>query len=218
MKINIKAPIVPNDHKKVYDHYGLDAVCPADVISALEHANGEYVEVHINSGGGNVFSGDEIYTALLSYPGDVEIRIVGLAGSAASIIAMARRCIISPVGQIMIHNVSSYADGDYRDMHHTGDVLDNASDALANAYMAKSGKSREEIRAMMDKETWLTAPQALEMGLVDGIMETSLVAGMVDGMLPDAVVKKTLAQLQAGKAAALDTARNAYENLMKKEF
>ncbi len=218
MKINIKGPIVPNEHKQVYDFFGLDAVCPADITSALEKANGEFVEVHINSPGGDVWSGDEIYTALLSYPGDAEIRIVGLAGSAASVVAMARRCIISPVGQIMIHNVSSYASGDYRDMHKTGDVLDNASDALANAYMAKCGKSREEIRAMMDKETWLTAPQALEIGLVDGIMETSLVAGMVDGMLPDAVVKKTLAQLQAGKAAALETAKTAYENLMKKEF
>ena len=218
MKINVKGPIIPNAYKPAYDFFGIEAVCPADVIKALETANGEFVEVYINSGGGSVWAGDEMYTALLEYPGGVEERIVGLAGSAASIVAMARRCIISPVGQIMIHNVSSSADGDYRAMHHTGDMLDNATDALANAYMKKCGKTRAEIRAMMDKETWLTAPQALEMGLVDGIMEANLVAGIVDGMLPDAVVKRTLAQLQAGKTAALETARNAYDILTKKEI
>lgn len=218
MKINVKGTIIPNDYKPVYDFYGLEYVCPADVAKALETANGEFVEVHINSPGGYVFAGDEIYTALLEYSGDVEEKIVGLAGSAASIVAMARRCIMSPVAQLMIHNVASTADGDYRTMHHAGNMLDNANDALANAYMAKSKKSRAEIRAMMDKETWLTAEKALDMGLIDGIMETSLVAGLSGGMLPDAVVKKTLAQLQANKTAELEAAKHAYESFMKKEI
>ena len=218
MKIDVKGPVVPNAHKPVYDYYGIQCVCPADVQASLDAANGEPVVVYINSGGGDVFAGAEIYTALMDYPGDVELQIVGLAASAASVIAMARRCVISPVGQIMVHNVSSAAEGDYRAMHHTGDVLDNANDALANAYMRKSGLPREKIRQMMDEETWLTAPAALKAGLVDEIMGDRLVAAVETQTLPYPVIKKTLAQLQTEKAAALETARNNYKNLLEKEL
>ena len=143
--------------------------------------------------------------------------LIIFAASAASIIAMAGHSAISPVGQLMIHNVASTAEGDYRAMHHAGDVLETANDSLANAYMRKSGKTRDEIRAMMDAETWITAQRAVELGLVDEIMGGDLVAGLGAELLPDSVIQKTLAMFRADKSAELAQAETDYQNLLKKE-
>lgn len=194
-KINIKGPIVSNSDAWIYEWFGIEATSPQKVNDALEKANGEDIEVEINSGGGSVFAGSEIYTALKSYPGNVTVKIVGLAASAASVIAMAgNKVMMSPTAQIMIHNVSSRAEGDYRDMEHTADVLKNADNTIANAYRIKTGKTQEELLALMDKETWMTADKAKELGFVDEIMfenESQLVASTdYSGMLPPEVINK----------------------------
>jgi len=194
-KINIKGPIVGNSEVWIYEWFGIEATSPQKVNDALEKANGEDIEVEINSGGGSVFAGSEIYTALKSYPGNVTVKIVGLAVSAASVIAMAgNKVMMSPTAQIMIHNVSSRAEGDYRDMEHTADVLKNADNTIANAYRIKTGKTQEELLALMDKETWMTADKAKELGFVDEIMfenDSQLVASTdYSGMLPPEVINK----------------------------
>lgn len=152
MRVNVKGVIIPQDYKRVYDWFDMESTTPKDVADALAAANGQPIEVYINSGGGYVHAGTDIYTTLCEYPGEVNIKII-YAASAASVIAMAGHSMISPVGQMMIHNVYSSADGDYRALHRAGDRLDIACDALANAYMRKTGKTRDEIRAMMDAET-----------------------------------------------------------------
>ena len=152
---------------------------------------------------------------MCEYPGEVNIKII-YAASAASVIAMAGHSMISPVGQMMIHNVYSSADGDYRALHRAGDRLDIACDALANAYMRKTGKTRDEIRAMMDAETWVDARRAVELGLVDEVMGGDLVAADMPGLLPESVVQKTLAMFRDQNAAALAQAKTDYENLIKK--
>ncbi|MGE9790466.1 head maturation protease, ClpP-related [Enterococcus faecalis] len=169
VKIKINGPIISNDDKWFYDWLDMDATCPKDVLDLLPVEN-ESVEVTINSYGGLVDMGNEIYTALRSYEGDVKVNIV-MAGSAASIIAMAGNTVaISPVGQIMIHNVAMGAGGDYHVMDKASEILQKANSSLANAYVAKTGKTKEEILALMDKETWLTAEEAIENGFVDEIM------------------------------------------------
>lgn len=116
-------------------------------------------------------AGQEIYS-LLHGRQDVEIHIQSLAGSAASVIAMANTCKMSPVATIMIHNVSmSRASGDYHDMQKNAEILKTMNSALAEAYVAKTGKTKDEILKMMDKETWITASQALEMGFIDEVEE-----------------------------------------------
>lgn len=193
-KINIKGVIVPNDDKRVYEYFEMDATSPADVISAIEAANGEPIEVEINSPGGDVFSGSEIYTALMGYAGGVTTKVVGVAASAASIIAMAGNpAMVSPTAEIMIHNVSMYAGGDYRDHEHAAEMLRDYNDTIANAYMLKSGMEKEKILELMNRETWLTPQQALEMGLVDEIMFNSTparFAASIGGMLPQEVITK----------------------------
>ncbi|WP_341877600.1 head maturation protease, ClpP-related [Defluviitalea saccharophila] len=169
-KINIKGDIVSNSDKWIYDWLEIEATSPLDVIKALNEANGQDIEVDINSGGGDIFAGSEIYTALRSYKGNVQINIVGIAASAASVIAMAGKSRITPTGLFMIHNVSSRARGDYRSMEHQAEVLKIANQSIANAYKEKTGLSDVELFKLMDKETWMSAEEAVKNKFVDEVM------------------------------------------------
>lgn len=192
MRIDVKGVIVGNDDKMVYDYFNLESTCPKDVITAMERAKGQSVEVFVNSGGGDIFAGSEIYTELKAYQGEVKIHVVGLAASAASVIAMAGKSDISPTAMLMVHNVSAYTGGDYHDMEKASEVLQEANKAMAAAYIAKTDMSEKDALAMMDKETWLTAQQAVEKGLIDSVMfeSTQLIASYDSGMLPKAVINK----------------------------
>lgn len=173
-KIDIKGDIVQSGDKWIYNWLGIEATSPQDVNKALADANGQDIEVDINSGGGDIFAGSEIYTALRNYKGNAEIKIVGLCASAASVIAMARHSSITPTGLFMIHNVSSRAHGDYRDMEHQAEVLKTANQSIANAYKEKTGLTDAELLKLMDKETWMSAEEAVKNKFVDEVMfETS---------------------------------------------
>ncbi len=169
-KINIKGVIIPNSYKWFYDWFEEDSTCPNDVEKVLNEANGEDIECYVNSPGGIIDVGSEIYTMLRSYKGDVKIYIVGEACSAASVIAMARYSEMSPTALMMVHCVSTGARGNHSDMEHVAEVLRTADEALATSYMAKTGMSKKEVLSMMEEETWLTAEQAKEKGLIDAIM------------------------------------------------
>ncbi|HFI0902319.1 TPA: head maturation protease, ClpP-related [Streptococcus suis] len=166
--VQIKGPIIPNNHKDFYDEWNMESTAPKDIVLP---DNGEDIEIHINSGGGSVFAGSEIFTALKSYSGKKVVKVVGLAASAASVIAMAGDVIeMSPTAQMMIHNVSSWASGDSEVMHHEASVLEGMNQSIANAYIAKTGKSMDELLAMMRKTTWFTAQSAIEAGFADKVM------------------------------------------------
>lgn len=169
-KINIKGAIVSSEDKWIYDWYGIESVSPKDVDKGLQDANGQDIEVDINSGGGDIFAGSEIYTALRSYKGNILINIVGLAASAASVISMAGKSRITPTGMYMIHNVSSSASGDYKDMEHSAEVLKIANQSIANAYKEKTGLTDKELLELMDKETWMSAEDAVKNRFVDDVM------------------------------------------------
>lgn len=172
MEIEIRGDIISNDDKWFYDWLKWDGTCPNDIKKALDSKSpSEKLTVIINSGGGLVTAGSEIYSMLIGR-NDVEIVIQSMAGSAASVIAMANYCKITPIGLIMIHNVSvSGINGDYHEMEKSAEMLKNINSALAQSYVKKTGKTEAEILEMMDKETWLTANQALELGFVDEILE-----------------------------------------------
>ena len=170
IQIDIRGVIVPDSDQWVYDWLEISATSPGVVRNALASANGQEVVVNINSNGGDVWAGQEMYTALRNYPGKVTIRIQSIAFSAAAVVAMARESEMSPVAQLMIHNVSSRATGDHRDMEHAAEVLRNSNQAIASAFVAKTGKSEQEILDLMDRETWLTAEQAVQEGFVDRVM------------------------------------------------
>lgn len=176
--------MIPNDYKWYYNWFGEDSTCPADVQKVLDiFQDGDEIEVYINSPGGVIDVGSEIYTLLRSKKDNVKIFITGEACSAASIAAMAAYCEMSPTALMMVHCVSSGAQGNHNDMEHMAEVLRTADRALCTAYTAKTGMTEAEALEMMEHETWLTAEQAKERGLVDGIMfeesqpELPLVAG-----------------------------------------
>lgn len=200
MILKINGDIVGNDWKKVYDWFHLECTCPADVREALATMpEGDRLQVKINSGGGDVLAGQEIYSVLRERD-DVDIEVESLAASAASVIAMAGPSTISPIGMIMIHNVSTYgAAGDKHDMKKEAEVLGTFDEALANAYVYKTGKERDEILKMMDKETWLTADRAVELGFIDHIAQGAArqVTNAVGGLK---VTDAMLAQFKAHKA------------------
>lgn len=170
--VEVTGEIVPNDYGWIYDWFGIDNTTPnkiKDAINALE--DGEELEVRINSYGGDVASGQEIYS-LLQTVQNCTAKIMGMAASAAGFLAMgARRVEISTVGTIMVHNVSTYGvSGDYHEMDKTSEMLQRLNAAIAGAFVAKSGRPEEEILEMMDRETWLTANQAVSMGICDAII------------------------------------------------
>ena len=195
-KVRIAGVIISNDQKWIYDWFEMDSFCPNDLRKAITDEY-ETIEVEINSGGGSVFAGSEIYTALKNHKGQVNVSIVGLAASAASVIATAGKTVkMSPTAQFMVHNVSAQGEGDYRDMQHMADILKTANETIASSYILKTGKSKDEILAMMDKETWLTAEKAKEYGFIDEVMFTNddskfqLVANFMPNIIPTNVIEK----------------------------
>lgn len=201
MRIDVKGTIISDDIAWIYDLFGESYTSPAKIHEALNEANGEDVDIDINSYGGDVFAGSEIYSAIRAYQGSVKIHVVGLAASAASVIACAAKSDISPTAQIMVHNVSTFAAGDHNEMDKTSRMLKQANRAIAAAYVDKSGMSESDALQMMDVETWLTAEDAVGYGLIDeisqshnagtagGTTDLNLVASAY-GMLPASVINK----------------------------
>ena len=204
MRIDVRGTIIPNDDQWIYDWFEIEATSPKIVNDAIANANGDRLDVYINSGGGDVFSGSEIYSALREYSGTVKIHVVGIAASAASVIACAAECEMSPTAQIMVHNVSSCTNGDYHDMDKMSEILQKANETIAAAYVAKSGMSKQEALDMMDRETWLSAEDALKLGLVDeisGSKNVQLVAG-IENIIPRSVIDKMNAERAREKSSA----------------
>lgn len=205
MEIDVRGDIISNDDKWIYNFLDWESTAPADIRRALESKPAEEkLTLLINSGGGDVFAGQEIYSMLYGRK-DVEIKIQSLAGSAASVIAMSAPSEISPVAMIMIHNVSMHgASGDYHDMQKNAEILRQMNSALSKAYVSKTGKTEEEILKLMDRETWLTADQALANGFVDGIsQENSKFINDIFGMrLTDDIRKSVLAEKEKREAEA----------------
>ena len=96
MRVNVKGVIIPQDYKRVYDWFDMESTTPKDVADALADANGQPIEVYINSGGGYVHAGADIYTALCEYTGEVNIKII-YAASAASVAGSMFSAILAPV-------------------------------------------------------------------------------------------------------------------------
>lgn len=194
VQIQIKGPIVSDGDRWFYDWMDMPATAPKDII--LPEGN-EPVEVIINSGGGDAYAGSEIYTALKSYAGPVTVKVVGIAASAASVIAMAGDVVeISPTAQLMIHNVWTTVSGDNRALLKEGQVLEGYNRSIANSYLLKTGLEMGELLELMNQETWFTAEAAVERGFADKVMfveevamAPQLVAGVSELIPSDFIAK-----------------------------
>lgn len=118
-----------------------------------------------------VFAAAEIYTMIRDYPHNVTVRIASIAASAASVIAMAGNTVqMSPTALLMVHDPSTIAMGNAKDMEKAIATLNEVKESIINAYAAKTGLSRNRISKLMSDETWINAKKAQSLGLVDGIL------------------------------------------------
>ena len=147
-----------------------DEITPQMFRDELEAEEGD-LTVWINSPGGNVFAAAEIYTMLQEYKGAVTVKIASIAASAASVIAMAgKRVLMSPTALLMIHDPSTIAMGNAKDMEKAIETLNEVKESIINAYAAKSGMRRSKIAELMSNETWMNAKKAVELGFADEVL------------------------------------------------
>lgn len=201
--IEVKGVIVSNDEKWIYDFYGIESVCPADVKKGLAEAEDNEVTIEINSGGGDVFAGNEIYYLLQESDKDTIADITGFAGSAATLICCgADKVRAVPSAMYMIHNVSSGAQGDYREMEHQSEVLQTANKAIATAYQMKTGLEEKELLKMMNDETWLSASEAKEHGFIDEVIgeDPQEISHIYNGIMCNILPSQVINQMQTMRA------------------
>lgn len=142
-----------------------------DVRNKLALFNGTELNVHINSYGGDVFTGIAIYNLLKNLKAHVNVYVDSCACSIASVIAMAGDTIYMPKNTLMmIHNCWTFAQGNSKDLRKQADDLDVIMEASIESYMTKFKGTREELQELLDNESWLTASECVELGLADEIL------------------------------------------------
>ena len=159
-----------------YDYWDDSGVTAKRISAALRSLDGADVVVNINSPGGDVFEGLAIYNLLREYKGHVTVRVLGVAASAASFIAMAADEIqIARAGFFMIHNAWTGLWGNRNDLRETADFLEQIDDTIADIYHVRSGLSMDELKADMDKERWINGRDAIDSGLADAFLPSDVV-------------------------------------------
>ena len=206
--------VVPDDDAETYRFFGFGVVSPKDVRQAIaDNPAGETLTLEVNSGGGNMFAGYEIYTILKAANIPTEVEIQSLAGSAMSVAAIGADVVrASPVAQCMIHLPSLRTEGDSTEHKRSLAALNSFKASVLNAYELKCAgkKTRSELDAMLCAETWLPVQDAIAAGFVDEVLyddegviaaqavmcaQTGIRALATAGGLPD------IAELRARRAA-----------------
>jgi ATP-dependent protease ClpP protease subunit len=195
-KIKLNGPVIGDGSTWLYDWLGMPYISAKRLAKELDDARGDEVELYINSPGGSVFAGSEVYTILKEYAGKIVAKVTGVAASAASFFLMAADEIkMSPTSQLMIHNAATWTDGDKNAHGSNTEMLRGTDIAITNAYRLKTGKSQDELLELMNKTTWMNAQQAVEFGFADGILfdeDNALmsVTNSISGEIPPHVEEK----------------------------
>ncbi|NIZ63294.1 peptidase [Sedimentitalea sp. CY04] len=185
--------------------YGDDTVTAKRVSAALRKIGADNpVDIFINSPGGDVFEGLAIYSMLLEHKGKVTVKVLGLAASAASIVAMAADELqIMRSAFLMIHNTWVCACGDKHAFREVANWLDPFDSALADIYHARTGIEKPDVTTMLDKETWIGGADAVERGFADSLLGAEQVSqgvGNASNLSPDAAKIKADLLMARGNA------------------
>lgn len=218
MRVTLNGLVVPSDDQWLYDWFGIGAFSPGTVRRALaDNPEGEDLELEVNSNGGSVFSGFEMYSLLREAKCKTVAIVQSLAASAASTMMSACNVVrLSPVAQVMIHLPTSRAEGNQNDMRHEGRVLESITQSILNGYELRCrGKaSRDRLDRLIRAESWLTAQEAVELGLADEIMWQE-----DDAAIPMDIVNAVGASIRSlSSAAAFPSSHNLlvrYEQLVR---
>lgn len=193
-RIKMKGPLISNNEYEAYEFFGLEAVSAKSITDQFPEDINEDIVLEVNSNGGLVTVGSEIYTALKNYKGHVTVEVTGMAASAASVAIMGADTVkISPTAQIMIHKaLLTRATGNSDDLEKAVNALKSSDQSIINAYVSKTGLSEDEIFEMMKNETFMSANEAIEKGFADELMtfekDLGAVASLESGLLPQAVI------------------------------
>lgn len=194
---NIRAENDDNNTITIYqtiadDPWG-DGFSARRMAAALRSIGKKDVVVSINSPGGDFFEGVAIYNLLREHPGKVTVKVIGLAASAASIVAMAGDEIqISEAGFLMIHNAWAIVIGNRNDLRKTADIFEKFDAAMADVYAARTEFDRNEIVKMMDADTWLNSSDAIEKGFADDLMPAKVLESDKDDKKSKALARRSL--------------------------
>ena len=176
MKLNLSGELIPSRWAATYRKHGYTSgfFCPDDVRNAIENLeSGEELLLEINSIGGSVFDGNEIYSLLEGCQNPTRAVIQSMAASAASYMIMpCDRIEIHLPAQLMIHRASTVAWGNSEDLQQAQQMLDVTDTSILDTYCRRCGDrvSREELASMMENETYIGSADALRYGLVDSIV------------------------------------------------
>ena len=177
MTVELFGEIVSDDWVWLYELFGIPCCCPKQVRDAIKKLpEGEALILEINSPGGDVWAGFEIFGMLQACRSDTEAHIISLAASAATTVMCGCDVVLaSPVAQIMIHQPAAYVE-EYVDndgAQHLKNYLDSVKASILNGYVIKSaGKaSRKRFEQLVDDSTWMPVQTALELGLIDGYLD-----------------------------------------------
>jgi len=156
----------------IYDEIGWFGIMAETFVKEMETIKAKTVHIRLNTPGGDVFDGTAIANAIKQHKSKTIIHIDGLAASIGSIIALAGDEIhMAENAFFMFHEAWSFVIGNASNMRDEADLLDKIDGVLAKTYAKKTGKEVNEIKDLMSAETWLTAEEALEMGMIDSIEE-----------------------------------------------
>lgn len=216
-RIDIYGEVVPDDWRA--SDVDTSAVSFRNAIKDLGEV--DTLNVHINSPGGSVYDGVAIFNMLRQHKASVTVHIDGLAASIASVIAMSGDKVVMPSNSMMmIHNAMSVSIGNANDMRKMADDLEKINESVINSYIAKNPElDREYLKALMDDETWLTASEAYELGLVDVIDEPVAAVASIDKEQVNRfknVPKMLKEMVETPKDTKENTDKESYEELKNK--
>lgn len=190
----------------IFDEIGSWGVTARDFIAELRSLDTTAITLSINSPGGSVFDAIAMYNALRQHPAKVTTKVMGVAASAASLVAMAGNTIVMPENAfMMVHNPINFAYGNAEDLREMADLLDKLSASLVATYVARTGRSEDEIKALLAAETWMSAAEAVEQGFADQIEPALRIAASFDLERIPENVRASIA-LEAAPAPATDPA------------
>lgn len=158
------------------DYWTGEGVTAKYVAAKLREFGGADVDVYINSPGGDMFEGLAIYNLLRDYAGDVNVKVIGMAASAASVIGMAGDNVeIGSSAFFMIHNAWTMAAGNRHDFRAMADYLEPFDAAMTDIYAARTGIKGAELTALLDAETWIQGKDAVAQGFADDLLASDKV-------------------------------------------
>jgi ATP-dependent protease ClpP protease subunit len=166
----------------IYDEIGAYGISAKGFLAELGALPDDAdIDLRLNSPGGSVFDAVAIHNALSRHDGSVTVWIDGIAASAASYVAMAGDEIVMPENAfLMIHDPSGMVIGTAADMREMAGTLDKIAAGMTRGYAGRSGKTEDEIAALMAAETWFSAAEALEAGLATQLAEPVRIAASFD--------------------------------------